>query len=389
MPADLVSNPIGNTRRNQGPPARQRLIGLVCIGVLCVILSLGWWPFHVPENGARWIGAQPGLRLGKDSTIFSTAALAADSQAGSIEMWVQAAEVWGGGALLSFAQPGGHSSFSIQQSQTYLLLETDAGAASGRSRRAKVYVPDVFRRKGPVFLTVTADNAATQIYVDGLPARPTRRWRVSPEAFAGRLILGDLPGQGSTWKGILRGVALYRKTLSPVEVRRQYEAWRRQGRPKLSAGERCTALYLFNEGAGRVVHSRAGSGPDLQIPPRYMVIDKKVLEPFWEEFRISGGGYWRSALKNIVGFLPVGFVFYAYLAWRTRRALAWTVVLGFLISLTIEVGQIYLPTRDSGTTDLITNTLGTYLGVLLYRAVERSGIAERHRWLAFWFGSGI
>ena len=96
------------------------------------------------------------------------------------------------------------------------------------------------------------------------------------------------------------------------------------------------------------------------------------MEPFWKEFSLSRS-YGSAAVKNIVGFFPLGFCFYpCLLLYRFRRPVLFTVILGALTSLTIEVLQAYLPTRDSGMTDIFTNTLGAWIGVIAFRALGRN-----------------
>jgi len=65
---------------------------------------------------------------------------------------------------------------------------------------------------------------------------------------------------------------------------------------------------------------------------------------------------------------------------RVKRVALMAVFLGALVSLTIEILQSYLPTRDSGMTDIITNTLGTWVGVAAFRseAAQTLFAALRH-----------
>jgi VanZ like family/Concanavalin A-like lectin/glucanases superfamily len=350
----------------------ERLLGIVCIAVLGVILSLGLWPFHVPANDVAWLGNRNGLRLGSDSTVLSAAAFQAGGPgpgAGSLEIWLQPAHVWKISTFLAFSGTGGGEPFRIRQYLTDLELWT-GGAV-------KIYVDEIFRQRKPRFITVTSGAAGTLVYIDGVPAK-SAGFRLPATDFAGRLILGDAPGQADSWSGMLLGAAVYQQELTAAEVLKHYQTWTQQGRPAIDASQRCRALYLFDERAGTVVHNRVAPDVDLQIPARYMVVDKKFLEPIWEEFSWSRA-YVSAALKNIVGFLPVGFVFFAYLSGvrGIRRAALVTVLLGTLTSLTIEVLQGVLPNRDSGTTDILTNTLGTWLGVLLY--------IRLHRWAAAMF----
>lgn len=346
----------------------QRLTGIVCIAVLCVILTLGLWPFHAPKNDVVWLKEHNGLRFGDYGTVISSGPLqvtgSSDETSCSIEIWLQAARADEGGTILAFYTPHQSNPFSLHQSVSDLMLQRGTG------RAARIYLDDLFYRPQPLFVTITSGAQYTTVYVNGNLARTAPSFRLTASDCAGRLILGNAPLQQDSWSGQVRGLAIYYGQLSVSTVREHYIRWVRNGQPAVAQNDHCVGLYLFDERNGRLVHDHAGFDLDLVIPETYMVLDKISLEPFWQEFNMSWG-FWRGILKNIVGFIPVGFCFYAYfsMARYSARAMLITVVAGFALSLTIEVLQAYLPTRDSGTTDLITNTLGTYVGILIYRAL--------------------
>jgi hypothetical protein len=220
------------------------------------------------------------------------------------------------------------------------------------------------------------------VYVTGALAGTAPRLRIPKNAFAGRILLGDAPLQPDSWHGQIRGLAIYDAELTEGQVFRHYNTWTKNGRPVVAEDEHPIALYLFDEHSGSVIHSKIQTGVDLHIPERYLVVDKLFMEPFWHEFNMSRG-YWSAVLKNIVGFVPLGFCFYLYLSARHgRRAILLTIAAGAIVSITIEILQGFLPTRDSGMSDILTNTLGTGLGVLLYQRVY-AGLAERIPWLPF------
>jgi VanZ family protein len=365
--------------------AGPKLLGVACGLLLVGLLVAGLWPFHSPRNQVSWAAGGKGLHFGRHGIILSSGKFkAANAPAGapcSLEIWFEPARTAGSGTLFAFYTPENPWQFSFRQSSTDLGLRRDLRTWGFRALSIRLYVADIFRRGKPVFVTVTAKGGQTSLYVDGALVRtaPTSVYvdealvRTAPEFplssrdFDGELVIADLPRASDSWSGLLRGLAFYDQEISPAQVLHHYQTWIEKGRPDLSENERAVALYLFDERGGRAIHNHVPSGSDLYIPDRYMVLDQVFLNPFWLAYQPTWG-YWEDVLINIAGFVPFGFLFCAYfsLAGRIKRPALVTILLGFTLSLAIESLQAFLPTRDSDSTDVINNTLGTCLGVWLY-----------------------
>lgn len=348
---------------------RSRLITVACAAVLCIILNLGLWPFHAPRNDVSWLPQRTGLYFGRTGTVFSSGMLR-PAPSVTIEIWLQPRRIWDSGTFLAFYSPGKSSQFSLRQSQ----LDLQLGIPVQDDQHAVIdnlYVDNAFPRRGATFITLTSGTQGTVVYLNGVLARKVQSIRLPADGIVGRLVLADSTGQSDAWSGWLYGLAIYDRDLMAPRVLEHYQAWTQTGSPRIDGDDATQALYLFDERAGKTIRSKTGSGPELNIPETYTTLGQMFLESPWSEFK-RDQGFWGAVFKNVIGFIPLGGCFCAYftLVRQTRRAGLTTVVLGFAVSLTIELLQCFLPTRDSGAMDLITNTLGTYIGVLLFRILN-------------------
>ena len=349
---------------------KQHVLELLCASVLAGILIAGLWPFHAPKNDVSWLNNGNGLHFGKYGVMLGSAASSAsdwnEGTGCSIEIWLQPDHIDRGGTVLGFYSPENRIvTFSLHQSLDDLLLRR-TGLYSQRNVRSKWYIEHIFGKNEEIFVAITSNSRSTAVYVNGNLARTSPRFGLSMTDLTGQLVIGNNPIADNGWQGQLKGLAVYNRELTPAEVMQRYVAWTTHSTKEIKS-ENAAALYLFTEGAGNVVQNQVDSGNYLQIPQRYLVLHQQFLEPPWKEFD-PGWGYCKNVLINIGGFVPLGFFFCAYfsLVWRPARPVLATIVLGAIVSLAIEVLQSFLPTRDSGVTDIITNTFGTAFGATLY-----------------------
>ncbi|MDH6181982.1 glycopeptide antibiotics resistance protein [Microbacteriaceae bacterium SG_E_30_P1] len=83
------------------------------------------------------------------------------------------------------------------------------------------------------------------------------------------------------------------------------------------------------------------------------------------------GGWSGELLANVILFIPLG--------WLAARLLPLplAIVVPVVISVGIEFAQLFLPGRVSDPRDLVANTAGALLGVLLARALARPAPTSR------------
>jgi hypothetical protein len=115
--------------------------------------------------------------------------------------------------------------------------------------------------------------------------------------------------------------------------------------------------------------SRRGDG---QVPGEVQLVPLKTLR----DYRYDPSDLLIYLIGNVALFIPLGFFLYLAL----RRWLIGTTVFCALFSVGVEILQVPIWSRSSDIDDVLTNTVGGFLGALagfvvlrLYRAIRPTG----------------
>ena len=344
-----------------------------------------------PANEVGWLDGRNGIRFYGNGIVYtsdasdSSARIPLSGDSVSIELVVQPRKEHTRSIayILSFCDTGKAENLVIGQWRSDLIIRSGDANADNRRGFREISLERALQRGKTVFITITSGLKGTAVYVDGelVKEYPAHSLTDRKGAISGRILLGNSPSGKNPWTGNILGMALYGRELKADAVYRDFKAWTEGATEVLLQTKGIVLLYLFDEKAGGSVINRAGRGYNLVIPDTFQPLKRNTLVPIWKDFRLNKS-YITDIAINIAGFIPLGFII-SLLLYNTRKASASRMYLtailsGSAISLAIELLQVYLPTRSSQMSDLIFNTMGTAIGVALFRfIVHKSDIFSR------------
>ncbi len=356
---------------------RKNVFGIICLIVTAAIVIAGLWPFNFwPENKVKWLPNQNGVQFSGQAIIYSTIPSFQSSNIPmeplSLEICLQPEkELYDYTACILYLNAGQASgNLFIGQWKTHLIIEKRINIIAHGERYRKIGLRNLFHKGVKRFLTITSGPEETKIYIDGNLAEKYPKFNLFSRDDRGieRLILGNAPTGKQSWAGNLFHLAFYNRTLTAAQVLQHFQSWEKKEESLSLRNDGLVAFYSFDEHSGTLVHDRVG-GHHLVIPARFEILQKTILIPPWEDFRFSRS-YLIDILTNVLGFIPFGFFLSAYL-WIKKprsifRLLLMSIITAGCISLSIELIQVYLPTRSSQLADVMMNILGTAIGVALF-----------------------
>lgn len=370
-----------------------RKIPLPFVVTMTLIIGLVMFYFGIrfkgyrPYNNIRYSVSPRGLFFQNNSIaytddFFPTAKKSGPISAGlAVEMVLQCEGVQNPAFqyIASVSNGNDHEQLLIGQWRQWLIV-MNGDDHDGKEKIARIEVELDTAAEAPVLVSITSGKDGTAIYQDGrlLKSRKDLHLHYPTGTAPSRLILGCNIYGKLAWHGTISEISFYNEALSAQQVQAGYQR-RVAGKGKdFNQGTVPEISYVFDRAPlnRRVANLSEGDFP-LHVPYYMKYLKKSFLG--WP--RLSGGIGWNFFLDmiiNLFGFTPIGFMLCLTISrfrWPGGQfSIFWVAVgIAFLFSLSLEIAQAWIPTRDSSLMDLLLNTLGAVFGAGVCVSFVRKG----------------
>lgn len=312
--------------------------------MIVVVLLAGLWPFDFfPSNKARLSKNGEGIDFyGRGIAYLYRADEALGAGPASLDIFIEPGKEPSNYIAYIFTSYYNEKEvFSLSQWRTNLILRSRP--ASGQVPLKEVFISDVLLKNTPVFLRISAGEGAITVKVNG--KETVFKGITFKGADAKTIVLGNSITGRNPFKGKIKSLAL-----------------------REASGEE--AIYPFEK-------NNSGRGARLEVSEKFIPLKRVALSSPVHDFHLKRY-YFVDLFINIFGFVPFGFmtslVLFRFISQKAFRVYIAVFLFSFLLSLSIEVSQIWLPGRNSSMTDLISNSIGALLGLLLFEFLKRKDI---------------
>ena len=183
----------------------------------------------------------------------------------------------------------------------------------------------------------------------------------------GRLLIGLSTSGSNPWRGEMAALALYPQ-LPDTQILPALNSTNASNTNTMIqqlVATRPPVMFLFNQTVKKTIKNGAGSQWDLTIPKFTRLFRHVILSTDF----IRSRSFLADMIINFAGFLPFGLITAFILKKKLRNRagiILLTSLIAGMISLSIEMAQVFIPTRTSQLIDVFLNIGGAGAGAIIF-----------------------
>lgn len=355
-----------------------RFFSLTPLAILIIagILFFGLWPHSWPTlNDAHLRQSEHTLRLHGSGIVYTEKSLFFDGRTSHDDFTIhlslapETIQKKGFKPIFVFNNGDNKTQLAIWHWGPSLIVMNGDDYNYAR-KWPRISAINSLKAKESTFLSITTEKNATRLFINGVIVQESKELKLSIPSGKDqpRLIFGNSVYGNHGWAGDLHYFTLHDKAFSKEEVLLYYNWWAAGNRPPPAPIGDAQLLYTFNTIEKHLIPDLSGHDIPLHVPAKVTVFKRAFLAIPPYNFK-PNRLFWTDAILNLIGFIPLGAIVCGWLHQKStlhrRKKMYFSLAFCFAISLVMEIIQGWLPHRFSSLQDLILNTVGAALGIVL------------------------